>query len=361
MSKALENKQDGKAKRSTQSSWWSMLRTEQRPLSLPRPVAIGLGVLALVVALVLPMISPTYVNFDLSLVMVYAVAGLGLNMLTGNTGQISLGHSAFFALGAYAAAICAVNEVPLLAAFPVAALLCFVVGYLIGLPALRLRGLQLALVTLALALTVPSLIKRFAPWTGGNEGLNVLVAMAPEWSGLADDQWRYFICLITLIIGLVIAHRVTKGRTGRSLIAIRDNELAATAMGIRASRVKTSIFALSAAYAGIAGVLYTIVVQFVGPEAFGLHLAIVLVTLIVVGGRGALPASILGGLFVVYVPKFTGEINQSASDVVYGAVLILFMFVLPFGLVGLVRALGHRFRKPAAAGHGSKAAVENSN
>ncbi|GAB2458463.1 branched-chain amino acid ABC transporter permease [Xylanimonas ulmi] len=321
------------------------LRAEQRPLRLPPHVRLAAVVALVALAAALPLSQPTYVNFDLSMAMVYAVAGLGLNLLTGNTGQLSLGHSAFFAVGSYTAALMIGGGAHYLLTIPVAGVASFALGFVIGLPALRLRGLQLALVTLALALTVPAIVKRLDRFTHGFEGMSVVAASAPTWTGLADDQWRYYLCLAALAFALVVAHRIASGRTGRAMTAVRDNEVVANAMGIRAARLKTLVFATSAAFAAIAGVLYTLVVQFVGPEAFGLTLAVSLVTLIVVGGLGATWGAVLGGLFVVYAPKYLAEVNQSASGVAYGAALIACMFVAPYGLVSLIRWCGRRLRR----------------
>ncbi|WP_051217909.1 branched-chain amino acid ABC transporter permease [Nocardioides insulae] len=315
------------------------LRQAQPPLDAPVWLkwATFLGVLA--VAVLVPLNSAPYVNFDLSMVMIYAVVGMGLNLLIGFNGQISLGHSAFFAIGAYIAAVGIQEGWHYLAVLPVALVVTWVVGYLFGLPALRLGGLALALVTLGLAIVTPAAIKRLDEYTHGQEGINVYTATPPDWSGLERDQWVYFLCLVALALVWVITRRISTGRIGRSLIAVRDNETVARTLGVRSSRTKTAVFALSAAYAGLGGVLYVYVVQFVGPDSFGLVMAIAFISLVVVGGLGTLSGAILGAFFIVYVPEWTADINQAASGMAYGIALILFMFVMPFGLGGLVRAL----------------------
>ena len=306
------------------------------PLWLSR-VAIAVVVLGAVVA---PLVSAPYVNFDRSMVLVYIVVGLGLNLLTGNTGQISLGHGFFFAVGAYLSGVLVENHgVPYLVLLPVAFSVCHFVGYLFGLPALRLRGLQLALATLGLALVTPAVIKRFANVTGGHAGINISAAEAPGFTGLERDQWVYYLCLVVALIAYLAVRRLSTGRIGRSLIAIRDYEAVATTLGVPATRTKTTVFALSAALAGTGGVLYSFVVQYVGPEAFGLPLAIAFITMIVVGGLGTVPGVVFGALFVVYVPQWTADINQSAAGITYGAALILFIFVLPYGIISVIRGL----------------------
>ncbi|MGU3584638.1 branched-chain amino acid ABC transporter permease [Rhodococcus sp. C26F] len=315
-----------------------LLRQPRAELDVPRWLSRAMVVVVLVVAVVAPLVSAPYVNFDRSMVLVYIVVGLGLNLLTGNTGQISLGHGFFFAVGAYLSAVLIENHgVPYPVLLPLAFVVCYAVGYMFGLPALRLHGLQLALATLGLALVTPAVIKRFEHVTDGQAGINVTAAQAPEFTGLERDQWVYYLCLAVAAVAYLVVRRLTTGRIGRSLIAIRDYEAVATTLGVPATRTKTTVFALSAALAGVAGVLYSLVVQYVGPEAFGLPLAIAFITLIVVGGLGTVPGVVFGAFFVVYVPQFTADINQSAAGITYGAALILFIFVLPYGLLSLVR------------------------
>ena len=318
---------------------FKLLRVVQAPLDAPNWLRWSVFALVVVVAVVIPLNSPTYVNFDLSMVMIYAIVGMGLNLLTGFNGQISLGHSAFFAAGAYIAAVLIKDGWHYLLVLPVALVVCFILGYLFGLPALRLRGLQLALVTLALAIITPALIKRLDGITKGQEGINIFLTDPPVWTGLATDQWVYLICFVAVVVVWIITRRISTGRVGRSLIAIRDNELVSQTLGVRSSRMKTAIFALSAAYAGLAGVLYTYVVQFVGPDSFGIALAIAFISIIVVGGLGTVSGAIFGAFFIQYVPTWTASIGDSAAGFVYGFALVLFMFVMPFGIAGLVRAV----------------------
>ncbi|QSE94844.1 branched-chain amino acid ABC transporter permease [Rhodococcus pseudokoreensis] len=315
-----------------------LLRRPRAELDPPRWLARATVAVVILVTAVAPLVSAPYVNFDRSMVLVYVVVGLGLNLLTGNTGQISLGHGFFFAVGAYLSAVLVENhDVPYLLLLPVAFAVCFVIGYLFGLPALRLHGLQLALATLGLALVTPAVIKRFEHVTDGQAGINIAGAEPPAFSGLERDQWVYYLCLVVALIAFFVVRRLSTGRIGRSLIAIRDYEAVATTLGVGATRTKTTVFALSAAFAGVGGVLYSFVVQYVGPEAFGLPLAIAFITMIVIGGLGTVPGVVFGAFFVQYVPQWTAEINQSAAGITYGAALIVFIFVIPYGLISVIR------------------------
>ncbi|MEV0360802.1 branched-chain amino acid ABC transporter permease [Nocardia sp. NPDC050697] len=315
-----------------------LLRRPRAELDAPIWLSRSTLLVVLLLAALAPLVSAPYVNFDRSMVLVYIVVGLGLNLLTGNTGQISLGHGFFFALGAYLSAVLMEHHgVPYPLLPPLAFVLCYLAGYLFGLPALRLHGLQLALATLGLALVTPAVIKRFEHVTDGQAGINVFGAEAPAGTGLARDQWVYYLCLAVALVAYLVVRRLAAGRVGRSLLAIRDYEAVATTLGIPATRTKTAVFAFSAALAGVGGVLYSWVVQYVGPEAFGLPLAIAFITMIVVGGLGTVPGVLFGACFVVYVPQWTADIDQSAAGITYGAALILFIFVLPYGVLSLVR------------------------
>jgi branched-chain amino acid transport system permease protein len=323
----------------TMSLVMSHLHRERPPLRGPRWLHVGSTVLVLLVALLAPLQLQPYTVFDLTMVLVFAMGGLGLNLLTGFNGQISLGHSAFVALGAYVAALLIYDGWAYLAVLPISMIVCFAFGYLIGRPALRLQGLQLALVTLGLALITPPAIKRLGSITEGQEGINIFTVGAPEWSGLEDDQWIYYVTLVILLVAWVVAKRLTSGRIGRSLVAVRDNETVARTLGVRAAHTKTTTFALSGAFAGAAGVCYVYVVQFVGPDSFGLTMTIAFLSLIVIGGIGTVPGAIFGAFFVQYVPTVTEQINQSASGLTYGLALVVVMFVMPRGIVGLIRIL----------------------
>jgi branched-chain amino acid transport system permease protein len=300
----------------------------------------------LVLAVLLPFFFSSYRVSQFTLVLAYAVAALGLNLLLGYSGQISLGHGAFFALGAYTTAILvAKSGWPHLATIPVAAAICFAAGFAVGIPALRLHGLYLALVTLGLAVAMPQLIKRFDGLTGGTQGLSAPPPAVPGWLDfLADDQWLYLLNLAIAVVMFVLAAGIVRGKVGRALVAVRDNQIAARTFGVDLAAYKTRAFAISAAYAGVGGSMFAISIGFVAPESFGLALSFSFLAAIVVGGLATVSGAIFGALFIEFVPVYASDVNEALAAVIYGGVLILFMYVLPTGVVGLLRRLGARVR-----------------
>jgi branched-chain amino acid transport system permease protein len=293
--------------------------------------------------LYLPFYFTPFHVFQASQVVAYAIALLGLNLLVGYAGQISLGHGAFFAAGAYGTAILVDRfDAPHLATLPLVAVLTFGLGYVFGRPALRLHGLYLALVTLSLAVVTPPLLKRFDGWTGGSMGLTVDKPTAPGWSGLADDQWVYLLCLAVAFVAFVVARNLLRTRVGRALLALRDNPVAAEVMGVPLSRYKTLVFAWSAMYAGVAGGVTTWVIGFVAPDSFPIALSISLLSGVVVGGLASLTGPVLGALFVVFVPSLAQDVNEAAPGLIFGLLLIAVMYVAPTGLAGLLRQAGQR-------------------
>jgi branched-chain amino acid transport system permease protein len=305
-----------------------------------RRLRIVLVCVVALVAVLIPFLFGPYRVGQFTLVLVYAVAALGLNLLVGYNGQISLGHGAFFALGAYTGALLIEKaDVPYLATLPAAGALCFAAGYLFGVPALRLRGLYLALVTLGLAIATPQLIKRFDDLTEGTQGLTVEQPVAPGWTGLADDQFLYLLSLAAAAIMFLAAWNLMRGPIGRSVKAVRDGEIAASTIGVDLAATKTRVFALSAAYAGVAGALYVLALGFVAPEAFTLALSFAFLAAIVVGGLATISGALLGALFIEFVPVYASDVNDALTGVIYGGVLIAFMWVLPEGAAGLPRRL----------------------
>src|SRR5271166_2877708 len=288
-----------------------------------------------------------YHLFQLTMVVVYAIAILGLAILTGFNGQISLGHGAFYAIGAYTTAILMYQyDVPYWATLPVSAIVCAAFGFLIGLPALRLAGLYLALTTFALAVAVPQLLKHNAlePWTGGVQGLVIDKPDPPFGLDLSPDQWLYMFCLTVGALLFLLAWNIVRGRIGRAMMAIRDQALAAEAMGIDIALLKTRTFALSAMYTGIAGSLGAIVVQFVAPDSFGIFVSIYFFVGLVVGGVSSIGGAIFGGLFIEFVPNLAEKVSKAAPGAVYGVILIAVMFLMPGGAAGFVGSLFARFR-----------------
>lgn len=306
------------------------------------------AIAALACAAVFPFVAKGFVVHQFTQVLIYAIAILGLNLLTGIGGQFSLGHGAFFAVGAYTAAI-AIHAFGLGYGWtlPLAGIVCFIAGILFGLPALRLDGIYLALATFALAIVTPAILKLsfFAPWTGGVQGVYLAKAEAPFGLPLSVDQWLF---LLTLAVGLLLywmARNLVASRTGRALLAIREHAIAARAMGISPAVYKTIAFGISALYAGVAGALSALVVQFVAPDSFTFVLSVGLLVGLVVGGVGWLPGALVGGLVLVFVPNFAEQISKGLSGAVYGAVLILLIYLMPSGAGGLVEKIAAALAK----------------
>ena len=314
------------------------------------------GAVLLVILLILPFLFKNYRVFQFNLVLVYAIAILGLNILTGFNGQFSLGHGAFYAFGAYTAAILMDKlGVPYWATLPAAFVFCFGFGILMGFPALRLAGHFLALATFALALAVPQLLKykHIEHLTGGVQGI-VLTKPEPPFSfrfldqPFSADRWLYYFTLIVAPLMFLLVWNLLRGRVGRALIAVRDHPIAATAMGINLTLFKSMTFGVSAGITGLAGALGAIVVAFVSPDSFTVNLSIFLLVGVVVGGLASIPGAIFGGIFIQFVPNIADEISKSAPAAIYGLVLIGFMYLLPMGVMGGLYKLWFRLRSKAS-------------
>ncbi len=306
-------------------------------------------VLAVIAAAVVPTaFFNGYHLFQLTMVVVYAIGVLGLSLLIGFNGQISLGHGAFFAIGAYTAAILMANwDVPYWATLPVSAVVCASVGFLIGLPALRLEGHYLALTTFALAISIPQLLKinAVSDWTGGVQGLVIDKPDAPFGLPLSGDQWLYLFALGVGALLYLLAWNLTRGRAGRAMMAVRDHSLAAEAMGINLAMLKTRTFAWSAMFTGIAGSLSAIVVQFVAPDAYGVFISIFLFVGLVVGGVASIGGTIIGAIFIEFVPNIATQLSKSAPGAIYGVLLIAVMFLMPQGAGGFLKSMWARVRR----------------
>jgi branched-chain amino acid transport system permease protein len=299
-------------------------------------------VLAAVVAMavVLPFLVQNFVVFQLTEVMIYGLAILGLNLLSGYNGAFSVGHGAFYGLGAYVTAIMMQHwGVAYYWTLPAAGGVCFVVGFLFGLPALRLQGLYLAVVTFAAAVALPQLLKfhGLEGWTGGVQGIVVDQPEAPAFLPVGDDRWLYFFTLAVLLVMFAGAANLVKSRTGRAIMAIRDHPIAAAAMGINLPRYKTLTFGLSALYTGVAGALGALAAQFVAPDSFSLFLSIYFLVGLIIGGIGSLPGCLFGGLFVLYVPNIAQSVSRGLAGAVYGVIMLLVIFVMPDGVAGFAR------------------------
>jgi branched-chain amino acid transport system permease protein len=290
-----------------------------------------------VIAAALPLFVTGFRLFQFTQVLIYAIALLGLNLLTGYNGQFSLGHGAFYGIGAYTSAIMIDRwGIGYGWTIPTAGIVCLIVGFLFGRPALRLEGLYLALATFSLALAVPQVLKYFEEWTGGSQGIVLSKPKAPLHLPLTEDQWLYFLTLGVTIVLFVLAANLLGGRTGRAIVAIRDNHIAAEAMGVNNALYKSTIFGVSAAYTGMAGALSAIVVAFVAPDSFDVFLSITLLTGIVIGGFGTISGAIYGALFIQFVPNWAQDISKAAPWAIFGLFLIGFMYVMPRGIAGFV-------------------------
>lgn len=306
-------------------------------------------VAALAAAIALPFLVSGYRVFQFTMVLDYAIAVFGANILTGYNGQIALGNGAFYALGAYTVAILLTRTgIPYWATIPFAAAICFVAGFLFGLPALRLEGPYLALATFALAVSTPQLLKfrGIEPWTGGVQGILIDKPDAPGFLPLNSDQWLYFFCLAITVLMFLLGFNLLRGRTGRAIVAIRDHSIAAAGMGIDTSLYKSLTFGVSALFTGVAGALGALATQFVSPDSFTLFLSISFVVGVVVGGVATISGAFFGALFVEFVPSYADQISKAAPWAIYGVLLILCMYVMPSGVVGLMRAIGRRLVAP---------------
>jgi branched-chain amino acid transport system permease protein len=314
------------------------------PVGVERPGTTAAGtwrwaatLLAIAVAVALPFTLRNYHVFELTLVMIYAIAVLGLNILTGYNGQISLGNGAFMAVGSYATALLTARlGVPYLLTIPIGAVAAFVVGLLVGIPALRLRGIYLALATFALALAVTPILNNYDKFTGGHTGVFMKPIHPAFGIPLSNEQWLYFFDWTILFILFVPAWLLIRSRTGRAWMAIRDSETAAEANGIILSYYKTLAFGVSALYAGVAGSLLVINVAYANPDAYNLALSLQLLIGVVVGGLAYVWGPILGGIVVVWLPFFAERIFKVKPDIGFGVFLIAVVFLAPNGLAGLI-------------------------
>ncbi|HVZ09371.1 branched-chain amino acid ABC transporter permease [Rhodopila sp.] len=305
-------------------------------------------VLVVVVAIWPTAMFSDYHLFQLTMAAVYGIAILGLALLIGFNGQISLGHGAFYAIGAYTTAILMTSwNLPYWATLPFSAAVCALVGFLVGLPALRLGGLYLALTTFALAVAVPQILKYklVDQWTGGVQGLVIDKPEAPFGLALSPDQWLYLFTLAVAVVLYLVAWNLTRGRIGRAMMAIRDHSLAAETMGVNLAMLKTRTFAVSAMYTGLAGSLGAIAVQFVAPDSFGVFVSIFLFVGLVVGGAASIGGTLIGAAFVEFIPNLADSVSKAAPGAVYGVLLIATMFLLPAGAGGAIAALWRRLTR----------------
>ncbi|MBS1836796.1 MAG: branched-chain amino acid ABC transporter permease [Actinobacteria bacterium] len=331
---------------------------DPRPRS--RRLPIGRIVAASIVGVVLvglPLESPPFRNEQFVGWMAIAIAASGLNLLTGYNGQISVGHGALYGIGAYSVALLITDVgVPVWIAVALAGVICFVVGVAIGLPALRIKGLYLALVTLAVATLFPLLVEQFSSVTGGGSGLSITspqetargvvdrpIQLTSPFGALAPDQWKYYVFLALTVVVFVVTRNIVRSRTGRSLVAVRDNETAAEVSGIHVARVKILTFGVSAAMAGVGGAVFALNNVRVNPSSFTIAVSIYFLIAVVVGGAASVIGPAIGavayGVFVDVVSPELPERLQPATPVILGGLLIVLMLVAPGGIVGWWRML----------------------
>ncbi len=293
--------------------------------------------------LVAPWLVAEYWLAQLTFVMIYAIAGLGLMLLAGFTGLFSLGHAAFLGVGAYTQAVLTNMGLPFPLALACAAGLSAAVGLVVGLPALRVKGIYLGIATLSFGFIVEEVLARWESVTGGNAGIHVKKPSMFGWELNTGEEF-YFLCLVITVLATLGILNLLRSPTGRAFVAIRDSEISAQSMGIHLAYYKTLSFALSAALAGVAGALYAHQLQFISPDQFNILQSIDLLLMIVIGGLGSVHGVFLGAIFLItmpqaiaivkdYLPAFIGQ-APGLQGLVYGLVLVAFVLFEPMGLYG---------------------------
>ncbi len=300
---------------------------------MTRQRGLELGAVAIFVAAVglVPLALDSFQRYQFSFVAIYVVAIAGLNVLTGYTGQISLGHGAFMAIGGYTTAILTVDHgIGELWTIPLAGLVAGGAGLLFGIPALRLSGLYLALATFGVAVATPAVLKEYSGFTGGVVGKSLPLR--------GNDRLYYQNWIVALVL-IAAAWLLLRGKIGRAFRAVRDSEVAAASSGVSLPVYKTLAFGISAFYAGVAGSLLAITVAFVNPDTYPIKLSIFLVVGAVAAGLGSLWGLPFGAALIEFLPVHAQDISKTAPDVIFGAVLISVMILLPTGFAGLLRRL----------------------
>ncbi len=314
--------------------------------------ALVLGLLSAITFVLIPLFTDTFQTFQFAQVATFAIAIVGLNILTGYSGQISLGNGAFMAIGSYTTALLAARaHWPVYATIPLGGALAGLVGVLVGVPALRLRGIYLALATFALALSVTPVLNNWDKFTGGHIGISLRAATPPLGLPLSNEQWLYFFDWAVFFAAFLPSWLLLRSRTGRAWMAIRDSETAATAMGISLAYYKTLAFGISAFFAGIAGSLLVINVAYTNPDSYNLSLSLQLLIGLVLGGLAYVWGPLLGGILVVWLPFVAEKTLNGKPDLAFGVLLILVVWLAPDGIAGLfhrllARAGGGRPKEP---------------
>ncbi|PRI11163.1 branched-chain amino acid ABC transporter permease [Leucobacter massiliensis] len=307
-----------------------------------RFAVIALVVLVLVFA---PWSLDVATNQALARIGVFAVAVLGLNVIMGYTGQVSLGQIFFVGLGAYVTAYGVQEGWNVVLVFVLAVLIPGVVGYIVALAAARLGGLAIAMVTIALPIIGVPLAKRLSDWTGGSQGISARFTSAPDWFGSRlDDIWQYYIVLTITAAVFLLVRNLVRGKFGRAFAIVKENEAVASSMGISPYRTKVMAFTIAALIGGVSGFLYMVVVQYTSPETLSFGHSISLLASMVIGGAGSIVGSLIGGAYYVLVPNVTNEIDATLTSLIQGVILLVALFVLPGGLASAPRALRRLLR-----------------
>ncbi|WP_236790975.1 branched-chain amino acid ABC transporter permease [Amycolatopsis sp. GM8] len=304
-----------------------------------RWVRLGLVLAVAIVLIAAPLLLPVFANQTVTRIGVYAVAMLGLNIVMGYTGQVNLGQIFFVGLGAYVAAYGVTHDWNIVLVFLASCLIPGVVGLAVALAAARLGGLAIAMVTIALPIVGVPLAKRLAGLTGGSQGVSARFSGAPDWSGLYDDQWQFYIMVLVTALSFLLARNLVRGKFGRALSAVRKNEAVAASAGVSPYRYKVLAFTVASIFGGISGFLYLAAVQYTSPETMSFGHSIELVAAMVVGGAGSITGALIGGAYYVFIPQFTNSIDPNLTAVGQGVILLVVLFVLPGGLVSLPRVL----------------------
>jgi branched-chain amino acid transport system permease protein len=309
----------------------------------------------LAAAALVPAFASDFQLFRLTNILAYAIALLGINILVGYNGQISLGHGAFYGVGAYATALLVVHAgVAHWAAVPIAGAICLVAGLLFGLPLLRLETMHLAMATFAVGAVLPAVAKYkgIDQWTGGAQGMGLDVPEVPFGLPLSFDQWLYLLTLATVAVSFFLAANLLRGRIGRATRAIRDHPLAAQAMGIDTVAYKAAIFGVSAMLAGIAGALATLSLRYIGPGMCGIFLSFGFLIGSAVGGIATLSGALYGALFLQVIFLAVGATAQTLHtwnlQLIYGLLLIGFLWLNPHGVAGAIERAWGRLRRGRA-------------
>jgi branched-chain amino acid transport system permease protein len=301
--------------------------------------------IVVIAVLVMPLVFDEYTNQNLARMGVFAVAVLGLNVVMGYTGQVSLGQIFFVGVGAYVTAYGATHGWNIALVLVASILIPGVIGLLVALAAARLGGLAIAMVTIALPIIGVPLAKRLSTYTGGSQGLSSAFSSAPTWSGLYNDQWQLYMVLVVGGAVFLLTRNLVRGKYGRAFAIVKSNEAVAASMGISPYRYKVLAFTVASLIGGVSGFLYMAVVQFTSPETMSFGHSITLLASMVIGGPTSIVGSLLGGAYYVLAPQFANHINPNLTDLLQGALLLLVLFLLPGGLVSLPRVITRKLRR----------------